>query len=277
MIRRNIPWASVYGNHDSQFNISREALFQEETKHRLSYTKHSPLGIPGVTNYYVPILPHGELRNEDPVAILWFLDSQGGAPFQGHRDPDSIPNWVEDTTVDWFTSEQRLIQQRWGDIPSLVFVHIPPTAFLTAQREMLSHVEDTSAHFPGLNADIPLASQGDGWQDVPLMQALVDTPGLHSIYSGHDHGDAWCANWPVGRNSTKGLNKPHVCFCKHTGYGGYGRWNRGSRTVKLSFEQEDNKAIKVETWIRMENGKVIQKVGLNATYGVDIYPTDDGE
>jgi len=39
-----------------------------------------------------------------------------------------------------------------------------------------------------------LNAQGDGdegylGQDVEFMQALVDTEGLHSIHSGHDHGN----------------------------------------------------------------------------------------
>jgi hypothetical protein len=50
----------------------------------------------------------------------------------------------------------------------------------------------------------------------------VSTPGLQSVYSGHDHGDAWCANWPNVAGIVNNGSTPHVCFCKHTGYGGYG-------------------------------------------------------
>lgn len=57
---------------------------------------------------------------------------------------------------------------------------------------------------PGINDDNPLAPEGlsggqgesvttfsyDG-QDIPFMQALLDTPGLIATFSGHDHGDDW--------------------------------------------------------------------------------------
>ncbi len=224
----------------------------------------------GITNYYLPIFPSDI---DSPVAILWFFDSQGGAPFQTKSNSRKIPGWVDPSIVAWFKSEQATVRAKWGQLPSLAFVHIPPTAFLKVQKSTLPAYGKESAVFPGLNDDVPLAAQGDGWQDVPFMQALVDTLGLHSIYSGHDHGDAWCANWPNDANSTKGVSKPHICFSKHTGYGGYGTWNRGSRVLRLSFGNE----MEVESWIRMENGDIVQKVGLNETYGKDVYPKEDGQ
>jgi hypothetical protein len=37
------------------------------------------------------------------------------------------------------------------------------------------------------------------------------------------------------------------------------------------------KGMEVETWVRMENGEVVQRVDLNSTYGIDNYPLQDGE
>jgi hypothetical protein len=181
-----------------------------------------------------------------------------------------MPDYVESSVVAWFLSEQKTIEAKWGkDLPSLAFVHIPPTAFLKVQQTLLPNAGQESSHFPGLNDDVPLDTEGNGAQDATFMNALVTTKGLHSVYSGHDHGDAWCGNWP---NATPG--GPHLCFCKHTGYGGYGNWNRGSRNLMLRFGE---KRMEVETWVRMENGEVVQRVDLNSTYGIDNYPLQDGE
>lgn len=79
------------------------------------------------------------------------------------------------------------------------------------------------------------------------------------------------------------VSTPFICFCKHSGYGGYGTWNRGARVVQLSFSSNntssDNAATKmaVESWVRMENGSIITNVFLNETYVEDVYPTADGE
>lgn len=273
MVDTRIPWASTYGNHDEQFNLSREALFKQESAHCLSYTRHSVQGVPGVTNYFLPIFPH---VGDKPVAILWFFDSEGGSPFQGRQDPSSIPNWVSHPTISWFQKTQRIMKQKWGQLPSIAFVHIPPTAFLSAQQRILPNIGNESTYYPGLNDDVPLDSEGDGLQDLPFMQALINTPKLHSIYSGHDHGNSWCVNWVEDERLVPGVSRPHLCFCKHTGYGGYGSWNRGSRVLQLTFEREEKK-MAVQTWVRMENGAQIQHVTLNESYGYDQYPTDDGE
>ena len=140
-------------------------------------------------------------------------------------------------------------------------------------------------HEPGINDDSPLAQQGytEGQgdisggpasnytgQDVPFMQALLDTPGLMSVFSGHDHGDDWCFNWNStlpGMNLTgNGLD---LCFGRHTGYGGYGSWTRGSRQILVT--EEDLKKRSLETWVRLESGEISGKVTLNGTYGQDVY------
>jgi len=63
-----------------------------------------------------------------------------------------------------------------------------------------------------------------------------------------------------------GLN---LCFGRHSGYGGYGSWTRGSRQILLT---ENDLGKLIETWVRLEDGTISGKVTLNATYGSDQYP-----
>jgi hypothetical protein len=270
MVQRGLKWASTYGNHDSQFNLSREALFLAESQYHHSYTQHSPKDVSGVSNYYLPIYSHSGVAGAKPRAILWFFDSQGGFPFQTPPFDELLPDWVGTDTVSWFTNERDDLIRRWGVLPSLAFVHIPPTGFLQIQTSLLPNSGDKNVHFPGINDDVPVDSQGSGpgMEDEPFMNTLKGTAGLKAVFSGHDHGDSWCANWPTDGEG------PKLCFCKHTGYGGYGNWKRGSRVVSLQFGDDD---VEVETWVRMESGSVVQRVGLNETYGLDVYPSDDGE
>lgn len=216
LVERNLPWASTYGNHDSKFNLSREASFKIESAYPLSYTQRMDPSLPGITNYYLLVY-----RNDGhkPAAILWFFDSRGGASYQhSPANVDDIPNWVGPETTSWFTSTSHALRSQYGHLPSLAFVHIPPHPFLTAQRKGID-----KALFPGVNDDVPVAIQGDGEEDADFVRALKHERGLHSVYVGHDHGNAWCSVWPEKgtfrhREPEKSEDGgPFLCFSKHTG------------------------------------------------------------
>jgi hypothetical protein len=66
-------------------------------------------------------------------------------------------------------------------------------------------------------------------------------------------------------------NGINICFGRHTGYGGYGNWVRGSRQILVDIESL-GKDRSIETWIRLADGEVSGRVTLNATYGNDRYP-----
>ncbi len=287
MVEANTPWASTYGNHDSKFNLSREHTYAAEKTYPLSYTSRMDPSLPGLTNYY--LLLRSAAARGTPVAVLWFFDSRGGGTYQarGALDRDDIPNWVADETAAWFVAASAQLRLAHGALPSLAFVHIPPHVFLAAQDTGID-----PARFPGVNDDVPLAIQGEGVEDQKFVDALSSAEGLHSVYVGHDHGNAWCGLWqakqrPGGtrtrtRTSTQHGGPPFLCFGKHTGYGGYGTWKRGSRVIRLRFPGTEGGAagaegMEVETWVRMEDSSVVTRVALNETYGLDRYPTANGE
>jgi hypothetical protein len=60
-----------------------------------------------------------------------------------------------------------------------------------------------------------------------------------------------------------------LCFGRHSGYGGYGNWMRGSRQILLN---QATLGKTTETWVRLEDSSVSGQVTLNATYGTNSYP-----
>ncbi|KAL4868461.1 hypothetical protein BDV12DRAFT_209261 [Aspergillus spectabilis] len=283
LVDRGLTWASTYGNHDHQYNLSAVDLLARENSYPNSRTQRMVTGDnAGVSNYYLPVSG----SDGTPKLLLWFFDSRGGGIFQeldesGNNAPQ--PNWVDSSVVTWFEETSQAVSEEYGKtIPSLAFVHIPTNASLAAQ--VIDGIDANTE--PGINDDYPLAQQAQGWcedgtksnncsyggQDVPFMKALVETPGVLGVFSGHDHGATWCYKWNDQIDgmdfSGEGLN---ICFGQHSGYGGYGTWIRGSRQLLISEEALGRGEL--DTWIRLESGDVVGEVSLNSTYGEDIYPT----
>ncbi|KAL1881292.1 hypothetical protein Daus18300_001145 [Diaporthe australafricana] len=275
LVSRNLTWASTYGNHDSDFNLSREGILERERLWANSRTRSMVPGPnAGVTNYYLPVYPANCTFTASPAAasslpctpelILWFFDSRGGHYYQT-LDADGIrvgmPDWVDTSVVDWFRqTNAQLVRDHGTTIPSLAFVHIPTNASQALQTT--SPGVDANRQ-PGVDDDYVLAAQGQGW----CADGVTDDGSC----------DTWCYKWegvlPGMTVAGKGLN---LCFGQHSGYGGYGNWIRGSRQILVSREQL--KDLAVDTWIRTEAGTVVGSVSLNATYGTDLYPaTPDDE
>ena len=290
MLSRGLSWASTYGNHDGQYNLSGNALLARERRWPNSRTMQMVFGEGiGVTNYYLPVYGKNCTsrlhKTCTPELLLWFFDSRGGWEFQQKNASGDLverKNWVDERVVDWFRNTSSSLSHQYNKtIPSLAFVHEPPHASKSFQTQQ--SVDPNRQ--PGINDDVPLAAQADGWcsdgsnsdeceygrQDIPFMEALASTPGLISVFSGHDHGITWCYKWDKTiKGMTVAGNGVNLCFGQHTGYGGYGTWTRGSRQILLTEAMLET--FEAETWIRLERGEVVGRVSLNSTYGEDRYP-----
>lgn len=196
LVERGLPWASTYGNHDSDFNLSRAGIFKREKRFPGSLTQNMvKSSSAGITNYYLPV--YGA-NTAAPAFLLWFFDSRGGNYFQQTNpstgDAVPQPNWVDQSVVNWFSSTRDELARKYGcSVPSVAFVHIPVTAMLAFQDQGVDANKE-----PGINDDVPLAAQGstDGQgtgsghglsyagQDVPFMKALLETEGLMAVFSG---------------------------------------------------------------------------------------------
>ena len=284
LVERDLLWASTYGNHDSDFNLSRENILGHERRYLNSRTTQMVFDrLAGVTNYYLPVYPSN--GSDVPCLLLWFFDSRGGFYYQQQTDSGERigqPNWVDRSVVEWFKDASSNLRQKYSrTIPSIGFVHIPTNASRALQTQA-----GVDAHYqPGINDDYALAQQGQGWcadgsngascryggQDAPFMEAVTSTPGFIALFSGHDHGDTWCYRW---KDRVPGMpiegHGIFLCFGQHSGYGGYGSWTRGSRQILLTESMLED--LQVDTWIRLETGEVVGSVKLNSTYNEDWYP-----
>ena len=81
-----------------------------------------------------------------------------------------------------------------------------------------------------------------------LVTTLLAAGGARAVFVGHDHGNAWCCTYA----------SLSLCYARHTGYGGYGNWDRGARIVELQLEGNATApgGVAIRTYVRMEDGSV---------------------
>ncbi|CAN9343068.1 unnamed protein product [Alternaria alternata] len=299
LVSRNLPFGATFGNHDASKTCSTRDMSEHmwwDVKGRngkkLSFTTQSVAGEVdqvGWSNYFVPV--YSSDNASELKMLMWFFDSKGGRKYQPTGDDIGVPNWVDKKVCDTFYHVmrcRRLVSQYQQRVypairprdPSMAFVHIP----IRATRSFQQNGRDRKTS-PGLNEE-NIGHQGDvcdstgnnckyGGADIPFMTALVETEGLMAVFSGHDHGVDWCMKWAkdLPDTSPKNGNGLNICFNRHSGYGGYTDWTRGARQVVVKEDMLDARV--VDTWIRMENGKISGQVSLNATFGTDQYPVVD--
>lgn len=92
-----IPWAFVYGNHDTENRITPAGLMDVIQEHHHTVTEPGPGEIAGLGNYTL------EIAGVDgtPAAVLYFLDSGSYSSFP------EIPGygWVQPNQIQWLMSE----------------------------------------------------------------------------------------------------------------------------------------------------------------------------
>jgi hypothetical protein len=269
-----IPWALIFGNHDDMdfetahgekipAKYSREDLLEVDQRFPLSLTQAGPRSIDGTTNYildiYSPPIHNKEDTPKEVVSRILFLDSGGG----------SMEEAITDSQIDWVRKETSK-----STVPAMAFQHIPTQ----------SHIFFDGGQCKGLHDDGLTPLDYDGG----IIDALAESNRFLFLAVGHDHGNDYCC--PYVRPSLfedqqeDSPSELHLCFGRHTGYGGYGSWERGSRVYQLEynknqqdtayttardisetilttdyFSSSSNKMIRWSSWVRLESGDVIDR------------------
>jgi predicted MPP superfamily phosphohydrolase len=212
-------WTSIFGNHDdiafqpekNSITSRHELIEFEQQWDGLCLSEIGPRHIHGVSNY-VHVLK--DQSSGGDRFVLYFMDSGGG----------SVPEVIFPDQVHWFKQKHL----RHKHIPAIVFFHIPLQEY--------NNLYDENKCIGYKNDSIAQQSENHG-----MFDAMKKSEDVKAVFVGHNHGNDFCC-------MKEGV---YLCYGRHTGYGGYGRWERGSRIIMLSqFGKQ------IETWVRLESGRV---------------------
>ncbi|WP_127530386.1 metallophosphoesterase family protein [Paenibacillus kobensis] len=224
----SIPWTFVFGNHDAEEGITRDALMMLAKQLPHCLAEAGPSLIHGVGNAFLPIYDSeqsGRIRT-----ALYLFDS-------GSKAPDSIGGaaWIEHSQIEWYLEHSRQLQVTNGGtpVPALAFFHIPLPEY--------NDLWDFSIAY-GINGEgvgCPRLNSG-------LFHAFRSRGDVSGVFVGHDHlNDYW------GQ-----LHGIRLCYGRYTGFNAYGQdgFPRGARIIQLN---ED--ARHFSTWLHLEEGTIVHE------------------
>lgn len=221
VLSRKIPFAAVLGNHDDEYSMTRQEIYDYIKKFPGNMTGTVD-GITGVTNFTIPIY---QSSSERIMTVLYGLDSNRGS--------------VEADQVAWCTrkSKEFTKMNKGIPIPSLAFFHIPVPEFKEA-------IIDLDARFYGTRKEQVACSD----RNTGLFSAFKKNGDVMAAIVGHDHLNDYVVCW----------KEIMLCYGRVTGSKKTSHYNlpdgsNGARVIELTEGERG-----FESWIRLRTGEKIK-------------------
>ncbi|MCJ1481525.1 hypothetical protein MMC06_001684 [Schaereria dolodes] len=242
-IRRNIPYATIFGNHDDEGSLDRPTLMSLTESLPLSLSEPGPATVDGVGNYVVEVLARG--TSSHTALTLYLLDTHGYSPDEAHFGGY---DWLKKSQIEWFKDTSRKLKNSASHKEythvhlSMAFIHIP----LPEYRDIGNMIPNSGMDrervtAPGFNS---------GFKDALIEENVV------AVSCGHDHANDYCIqeshSAPDPKTSPHSNGHLWMCYAGGAGFGGYGGYGGYHRRVRV-WEFDTNEA-RLETWKRLEWG-----------------------
>jgi 3',5'-cyclic AMP phosphodiesterase CpdA len=236
MMDRHIPWAAVLGNHDldherTHSNLTAEELVTVIQELPFSVTKTGPEEFGSSGSYLLPIQSSESNKTE---AVIYMLYSN-----RDGQDKDiKSDGWITPKQIDWYKEQSSRFTQSNNNtpLPSLMFFHIP----LPEYSELWNNGKIIG--MKGEKECGPKINTG-------MFAAVLLQKDVMGIFTGHDHVNDYIGS----------LYGVYLGYGRKTGKDAYGNIKCGARVFVL----HENKQT-FNTWIRLEDGKILYNLSLPA-------------
>lgn len=171
-IRRNIPYAVVFGNHDDEYDHTRQELYDYISKKKGNLM---PIRIGDVAPDYVLTVKSSTDKNKD-AALLYCIDSHS------YTQVKSVPgyDWIKFDQIAWYREQSKTFTENNGGtpLPALAFFHIAIPEYKDAL------MEDKNRMF-GCKAEMvccPTTNSG-------FFTSVKECGDVMGMFVGHDHNN----------------------------------------------------------------------------------------
>lgn len=222
-----VPYVVVFGNHDSEQNLTRRQLADQVLASGFS------LNVKNRDKELADIEIPVQGRGKNPGAVLYFMDSHSNSP---REDIDGYA-WFHDSQVQWMRRRNAAMTAANGGhaVPALAFFHICLPEYAEAWRN-------------GENSHIGRAAEDEcpGALNTGMFAAMVEGGSVMGTFVGHDHDIDYVV-------AEKGVA---------LGYGRYSGDNTTYNNLRPGARIIDLKdgSRSFVTWILEDDGRIVDKV-----------------
>lgn len=220
-VEAGVPFAVVLGNHDDEFEWSRDQIFDYLSGLPGFVGSKGPDEITGVGNYVISLK---SAQSGKTAALLYFIDSNAYCPNKAISDY----GWIHFDQIAWYRSHSSGFTQQNGGTPypALAFFHIPVPEYAEV-KEMETTIGSTieKVYSPDINSG--------------MMASFIEMGDVMGTFAGHDHDNNYIGLY-------RGIA---LAYGQASGYSGYGTIGKGARIITL---KEGVRGF--TTWIRTPDG-----------------------
>lgn len=187
--RAGIPWMHIYGNHDYDMDITpaEQSAIYATYPHCISGI--SPEGVPGVSNYAVPVF---DPETEKPAFVLYALDTgykfvpvRAYVPFEemqleNNEYPCKKWDFIRFEQLLWYWNTSKALEAEAGaPVPAMAVMHVPP--YELARVEM-------NPEATGMRGSVEQKLQSSVLNSG-VFSAMLERGDVRCIAAGHLHKD----------------------------------------------------------------------------------------
>lgn len=226
---RNIPFAVIFGNHDHQFDMSLDDIYDMcQAAPRSLMPKRTESG------KYDFVIEVESAYNPRPKYLLYCMDTHDHNPLGKGYD------WLKVDQIDWYKQQGDDHADKNGLLPSMLFIHIPLQEYALA-------VHDKNAD----KVKKPmLGTKGEGIAhstfNSGMFLTMLNRGDVRAVFAGHDHDNDFTVEllgMLLGYGRWGGIKEP------------YGKLPNGARVIELKEQTPDV----FETWVRLADGSEINR------------------
>ncbi len=219
MIDAKTPWAAMFGNHDAEYELTKQQTMDAIAGLPYNLTVSGPQEVAGAGNYVLPIQSS---NSKETAALCYVFDvSETNRPPENHS---GIYEWIEDSQVEWYKNQSSAFTKQNGGtpLPALAFFHIPFPEY----NEVVG--KSTTV---GFQSEVYHSSPNNRSN---LFAAMLDCKDVMGTFAGHQHNN----------NYIGCLNDICLAFGQTSGRQVYGELGAGARIIELYEGQR-----KFDSWI----------------------------